>query len=116
MSNRQHERLAVATPEERETRLQQMSNCQHKKLAAEAPETIKETRSQCYSVRYREQSVQPQLPLFHQCSVKAKVQKVMQTCLHWIHQYAVHAQQDSMASSVTQTQLSVCVVAVTSIF
>ena len=29
MSTYQHERLAVETPRERETRLQQMSTCQH---------------------------------------------------------------------------------------
>ena len=51
MSNSQHERLAVETPEERETRLQR------------------------YRARYREQSAQPQLPLFQQCSVKTKMRK-----------------------------------------
>ena len=38
MSTNQHERLAVETPEERETRLQQLSTNQRERLAVEAPE------------------------------------------------------------------------------
>ena len=38
MSTYQHKRLAAETPEERETRLQQMSTYQHERLAAETPE------------------------------------------------------------------------------
>ena len=74
MSTYQHERLAVETPEERETGLQQMSNHQHEKLAVEAP-AERETRLQCYSARCREHSAQPQLPLFQQCSIKAKMRE-----------------------------------------
>ena len=46
----------------------------HERLAVETPEA-RETRLQRYSVRYREQSAQPQLPLFQQCSIKAKMRK-----------------------------------------
>ena len=68
------DRLAAETPEETVTRLQQMSTYQHERLAVETPEE-RERRLQHYSVRYREQSAQPQLPLFQQCSVKAKMHK-----------------------------------------
>ena len=68
------ESLAAETPEERETRLQQMSIYQHERLAVETPEERK-TRLQCYRARYREQSAQSQLPLFQQSSVRAKMGK-----------------------------------------
>ena len=68
------ESLAAKTPEERETRLQQMSTYQRERLAVETPEE-RETRLQRYRARYREQSAQPQLPLFQQSSVRAKMGK-----------------------------------------
>ena len=94
MSTNQHEKLAIETPEERETRLQRMRDTlaaetpeerearllrmntnQHERLAVETPEG-RETRLEQYSTRYREQqSVQPQLTLLHQCSIQAKMHK-----------------------------------------
>ena len=75
MSTNQRERLAVETPEEREGRLQRMSTNQHERLAVETPEE-RESRLECYITRYMEQqSVQPQLPLFQQCSIQAKMRK-----------------------------------------
>ena len=74
MSTNQYERLAVETPEERERRLQLMSTNQHGRLAAETTEE-RELRLECYSTWYMEQSVQPQLPLFQQCSIQAKMRK-----------------------------------------
>ena len=68
MSTYQQERLAV------ETRLQQLSTCQHERLAFETP-AERETRLQRYSVKYREQSAQAQLPLFLQYSIQAKICK-----------------------------------------
>ena len=56
-------------------RLEQMSTNQHKMLAVETPEE-REMRLEHYSTRYREQqSVQPQLPLFQQCSIQAMMRK-----------------------------------------
>ena len=67
------DRLAAETPEERGARLQRMSTNQRERLAVETSEE-KELRLERYSSRYREQqSVQPQLPLFQQCSIQAKV-------------------------------------------
>ena len=69
------DRLAAETTEERETRLQRMSTNQRERLAVETPEE-RELRLECYSTRYMEQqSVQPQLPLFQQCSIQAKMRK-----------------------------------------
>ena len=71
MSTNQRERLAVETAEERETRLQQMRD----RRAAETPEE-RELRLEDYSTRYMEQQcVQPQLPLFQQHSIHAKMRK-----------------------------------------
>ena len=114
MSTYQHKRLAAETPKERETRLQQMSTYQHERLAVETPEE-RETRLQRYRARYREQSAQPQLPLFQQSSVRAKMGK-FHASVATLDQYALRAQRDSQASSFTQTLLSVCVVVVTNIF
>ena len=75
MSINWHERLAVETPKERETRLQRMSTNQRERLAVETPE-VRELRLYHYSTRYREQqSVQPQLLLLKQCSIQAKIRK-----------------------------------------
>ena len=41
----------------------------HERLAVEIP-VERERRLQCYSMKYRERSVQPQFPLFQQCSTK----------------------------------------------
>ena len=76
MSTNQHERLAGETPEEREKKLQQMKD----RRAAETPEE-RELRLEGYSTRYMEQqSVQPQLPLFQQHFIQAKMQK--NSCKH----------------------------------
>ena len=63
------DRLAAETAEARETRLQRMSTNQREKLAVETPEE-RELRLECYSTQYMEQqSVQPQLLPFQQCSI-----------------------------------------------
>ena len=75
MSTNQHERLAVETPEEREARLHRMSTNQHERLAVVTPKE-REMRLDQYSTSYSEQqSVQPQLPLLQQCSIQAKMHK-----------------------------------------
>ena len=69
------DRLAAETTEERETSSQRMSTNQRERLAVETPEE-RELRLECYSTRYMEQqSVQPQLPLFQQCFIQAKMRK-----------------------------------------
>ena len=54
-----------------------------------------------------QQTVQSQLPLFQQCSIHANIAT--------LDQYALPAQRDILASSFTQTPLSVCIVVVTNI-
>ena len=69
-STREHKRMIA---EERGRSLEWVSTNQHERLAVETPEE-RELRLECYSARYMEQqSVQPQLPLFHQCSIQAKL-------------------------------------------
>ena len=69
------DRLAAETTEERETRLQRVSTNQHERLAVETPKE-RELRLECYSTRYMEQQfVQPQLPLFQQCSIQPKMRQ-----------------------------------------
>ena len=74
-STRERERMAAETTEERETRLQRMSTNQRERLAVETPEE-RELRLECYSTWYMEQqSARPELPLFQQCSIQAKIRK-----------------------------------------
>ena len=67
-STRERERMAAETTEV-------MSTNQRERLAVETPEE-RELRLECCSTWYMEQqSVQPELPLFQQCSIQAKMRK-----------------------------------------
>ena len=133
METRLQDRLAVETPEETETKLQYLPTQKvgswnpwgerskitaDEQLSAQKISSVKLLRrNKITMLSYKEQSVQPQLPLFQQCSVKAKLRKFhanMATLDTPV--YALLAQWNSLASSFTQTQLSVCIVAMTSIF
>ena len=74
MSANQRHRLAAETEEERTARLalQQMSANQHHRLAAE---TGSEREARLQRNREGQRGQQPQLPLFEQLSVQAKMRK-----------------------------------------
>ena len=93
MTTHQHEGLAAESAADKDTRLQQMSACQLERLAPETRDTRLQqmrdraetndegyARLECDRVRHREQqTVQSQVPLFHQCSTKPRRINFMQT-------------------------------------
>ena len=67
-------RWAAETPEEREKQDYSKRALTSVKGWQLKPSEEREVRLEHYSTRYREQqSVQPQLPLFQQCSIQAKM-------------------------------------------
>ena len=94
------------------------STCQHKRLTGEDPEQ-RGLRLEFYSTRCKEQQpVQPQLPLFQQCSIQAKMQK-FHVCEHGYLGYTnmLHLFRKILWPSIfTQSLMNVCIAAATSMF
>ena len=98
--------------EERVARLQRMSERQRERLAAE---TTDERAARLQHDQESHRGAQSDLPLFEQPSVRARMCKFHAHSLHWNHQDAILVQKHSLVFSFAHSLLSACVVAETSI-